>query len=442
MKTKLSIIALEDDKYFSIHLKEILSPFGNVTIVYSLDEFQLQIQKMNYQLLITDINLGSDNHGLEALKTAQRVHGLHSIVVSSDTSEATIERAYQLGAHHFLSKDKIQEHLPHYLRATIHRFFTQELQKTLNEKFLTKDFELITKLTEILEKNLHGKEIYITGPTGTGKSLLAQIIHQFVYDESKPFIAINCSELSESLLESELFGHAKGAFTGASESRIGKIKLADGGTLFLDEVATMSLTMQQKLLKVLEEKTFRAVGSNHLEKSNFTLITATCENLEKMVQDKMFREDLYFRIKGHHLHLKSLKERLHDLPYLIQTFQARSPRRFIIKEDAMNLLLKYSWPGNIRELKKVINQLGDLGSGVINEKNIRDFLGSQNSFDLKNQSNEIYLEVKRVGLREYIHRLEKEMVGASLEQNQGKVTEVIKELKISSSAFYRVVSTT
>ena len=292
--------------------------------------------------------------------------------------------------------------------------------------------------------NLHIKlyttknqNLFISGSTGTGKSLLGKLIHDITHPEA-PLIHLNCSEISETLLESELFGHEKGAFTGADQKKDGKLKLANGGTLFLDEVATMSLSMQQKLLKALDEKTFYPVGSSTAIKSNFTLISATCEGIFEKVQRKEFREDLYFRLSGFHFHLKSLSERPEDIDLLVRFFQKKSSRRFVVKPEAIEAMKKYSWPGNIRELSKVCERFSQSLTGIVDLALVKKTIIPQGHINtLKIEGWENF--VQSHGLRSYISHLEKRAVEESMKRNKGKITASIKELKISSSAFYRIL---
>jgi DNA-binding NtrC family response regulator len=279
--------------------------------------------------------------------------------------------------------------------------------------------------------------LFISGPTGTGKSLLGKLIHEITHPEAS-LVHLNCSEIAENLLESELFGHEKGAFTGADQKKEGKLKLAHGGTLFLDEVATMPMSMQQKLLKALDEKTFYPVGSSTAVKCEFTLVTATCENIFDKMFKKEFREDFYHRISGFQFRLKPLSERSDDIDLLLKHFQKLSPRRYVIKSDALNLLKKHSWPGNIRELKKTCERFSQGTKGIVDGALVSTMLGFDNTSKPSVQS-DWEDHVFQHGLKSYIGQIEKEAVEESMRRNNGKITACIKELKISSSAFYRIL---
>lgn len=392
-----------------------------------------KLLSFTFDVVISDIDL----NGESALSLFNLIKGKdsHCIVVSSQEEDETIEKAYALGASHFLSKDRIRKDLSIYIKKFQQRR-NNKFNDIIQKNYITQNEDFISELSSLCELNLKNKSIFLSGETGTGKSHLAKIIHEITHPEA-PFIHLNCSEITESLMESELFGHEKGAFTGADHKKLGKLKLADGGTLFLDEVATMSLSMQQKLLKVLDEKTFYPVGSPNPEKSNFTLVTATCEDLLQQIKERKFREDLFYRISGFKFHLKSLRERKDDISPLIKHYQKLSSRKFVIKEDALSFLESYPWPGNIRELKFTMERISQIGQGIITLSSIRELLqDSDFEADIPNPNEEII----KIGLKNYISLLERKAVKESMERHQGKITACMKELKISASAFYRILN--
>lgn len=433
MKQTLSILIIEDDKYTRLNLREILSPFGLVEEAQNEAEALSKLKNQLYDLVLTDIDLG-DGSGVNLIPVVVK-RGAQCIVVSSYEEEAVIEKAYTHGASHFLSKAKLREKLPVYVNK-----FLQEKSESFTEflrnEFITQDDELIRELRQLCQLNLKNQSLLITGPTGTGKSLLGKLLHSMTTPDA-PLVHLNCSEIPENLIESELFGHEKGAFTGAESKKQGKLLAADGGTLFLDEVATMPLPMQQKLLKALDEKTFYPVGSTSPVKSNFTLIAATCEDMAEKIQKKSFREDLFYRISGYSFHLKSLAERPGDIDLLVKHFQKNSPRRFVIKPEALEMMKRHPWPGNIRELAKTCERFSQSITGIIDEKVLSKTLIQERSpLAGTEQWDEFIINH---GLRALISQLEKKAVEDSLRRNNGKITACIKELKISSSAFYRIL---
>ncbi len=433
MKPSLSFLVIEDDKYARLHLREILRPYGVVDEAPDLEEARQRVTMGLYDIVITDIELG-DASGVDLIGLIVQ-RGFHCIVVSSYECETTIEKAYTLGARHYLSKVKLKEQLPVYIRKFLDAR-EAKLEKILQEEFITRDPGLIHELRRLGEINWKGQSLFISGPTGTGKSLLGKLIHQLTHPEAN-LVHLNCSEVAENLLESELFGHEKGAFTGADQKKDGKLKLAHGGTLFLDEVATMPLSMQQKLLKALDERTFYPVGSSIPVKAEFTLVTATCEDLQEKMARKEFREDLYHRITGFRFHLRPLSERPGDIELLVKHFQKISPRRFAIRPGALELLKKHGWPGNIRELRKTCERFSQSGAGIVDEAIVSETLGISAARPAPSPDWES--QVFEDGLRSYIGTIERRAVEEALRRNNGKITASIKDLKISSSAFYRIL---
>jgi DNA-binding NtrC family response regulator len=433
MSKVLNILIIEDDKYTRLELKDILSKYGIISEAKNIDEALEVLTKEKFDLIITDIEL-EDRSGIEIIPQVVK-SGAYCIVVSSYKEEDIIEAAYHLGVKHYLSKAKLRELLPIYVNKYL-QDKNLHFEKIITQSIITEDENLIGKLRGLCEINWKNRSLLITGSTGTGKTHLGKIIHEITNPKSN-LVHLNCSEIPELLLESELFGHEKGAFTGADTKKDGKLLLAKNGTLFLDEIGTMSLGMQQKLLKAIDEKTFYPVGSNTPITSEFTLIAATCEDIKEKIAKKEFREDLYFRISGHHFHMPDLKNRINDIEPLVRFFQEKSYRKFIIKKEAYKKLKDYEWPGNIRELGRVCDKMSDIKSGIITEEIISTLLGcevlniTEESFPMD--------KVFEIGLRHYIKILEKVAVQEALKKNQNKVSACIKDLKISSSAFYRII---
>jgi DNA-binding NtrC family response regulator len=434
MKSKISMLIIEDDKYTRLNLRELLNPYGVLDEASDSEEAKEKLKKITYDIVLTDIEIKEDT-GLDLIPMIVR-KGSHCIVVSSFESDEIIEKAYQLGASHYLSKFDLKKQLPVYIQKfLLHK--NARLDKFLEEDFITKDPDSLYALKELLQFNLKNQCLFITGPSGTGKSLLGKLIHEITHPES-PLIHLNCSEVSESLLESELFGHEKGAFTGADYKKEGKLKQANGGTLFLDEVATMPLSMQQKLLKALDEKTFYPVGSTTPVKSEFTLISATCEDIKDKIGKRLFREDLYYRLNGFNFYLKPISQRIEDIEPLIKYFQKKASRRFVIRPEALDELKRYSWPGNIRELRKICDQFSQVPGGIIDLNALNKLL----PLEFRSQDSNLETwsdQVKEKGLKLLIQEIERRAVEDSMKRNNGKVTACIKELKISSSAFYRIL---
>lgn len=276
--------------------------------------------------------------------------------------------------------------------------------------------------------------ILISGETGTGKGLVARAIHQNSKRKNKPFISINCGAIPENLLESELFGHVRGAFTGATTSKQGKFELANNGTIFLDEIGDMSPDLQVKVLKVLEEGEFEQVGGAKTIKVNVRIIAATHRDLAEEVQRGNFRDDLFYRLYVIPVNLPSLRARKSDIPFLVSYFLQNSNQnnnRQIegVAEDAMKIMLKYSWPGNVRELKNLMERLVVLkGEGEINVADLPAELKSASSADTPGA---IEISDEGICLNSAVTEFEKALILQSLEKTKWVKNKAAKLLQLN-----------
>ena len=270
------------------------------------------------------------------------------------------------------------------------------------------------------------------GESGVGKEVIAHAIHKQEGDPLRPFIAVNCAAIPENLLESELFGHEKGAFTGASQARIGKFVQANGGDIFLDEIACMSPTLQAKLLRVLQDKQVEPLGSTKKIKSNFRVIAATNQNIKSMIEKGTFRQDLYFRLQGVEIYIPPLRSRPEDTPLLVEHILKELASKFGVRhftQEAMKNMMAYEWPGNVRELKNTVENILILcRDEIIDERHLPPNIkqskagGSQSMF---------------THLRANIKNYEKDVIIAALKRHRGNKSRASKELGISRSILYR-----
>lgn len=273
--------------------------------------------------------------------------------------------------------------------------------------------------------------VLITGESGTGKELIAQSIYEHSLRKDKPFIKINCVAIPEGLLESELFGHEKGSFTGATGLKKGKFEIADGGTIFLDEIGDMPLATQAKLLRVLQERQFERVGGTKTITVNVRFIAATNKNLTELIKEKLFREDLFFRLNVFSIIIPSLRERQEDIPLLANHFLETSPKPAKLSSSALQTLIGYSWPGNVRELKNVLEQSSILTeSGTIDHYHLPDFLQKKaNLISVNIQNNNITLD-NRIDL------LEKEIIIEALKSSSGVQVKAAQLLGINQRSLW------
>ena len=274
--------------------------------------------------------------------------------------------------------------------------------------------------------------VLIMGESGTGKELVATSLHENSLSKSKPFIKLNCAAIPAELLESELFGHERGAFTGATKFKPGKFDMADKGTLFLDEIGDMPLKLQSKILRVIQEKEFYRVGGSSTVKVDVRFIASTNQNLEKMVQDGAFREDLYYRLNVFTLHLPPLRERKEDIPLLVDRFLQNLPKKVEISSIALQMIMAYSWPGNIRELKNVIESAAVIAeNGFIEPAQLPGSItGAFNT-----NSNEVSIPAN-LSLDERINEIEKSIIIEALRKTGGVQVRATELLGINQRSLW------
>ena len=450
----LNILLIEDDPIFRIALRDALYNYGVVSEAETVQEALELHRSQHFNLILVDLNLKGGDSGLDFLKQIN-AQTEHVIVLSSMVDDSVTEEAYRLGCSHFLSKRHFKKNLDQYIRLFTLPNQEEVVNQFLKTKFISQSPDLVARIHNLARYQLKGKSLFIRGETGVGKSLLGELICELHFDSKAPFIHINCSEIPENLIESELFGHKKGSFTGATADKKGLLELASGGVLFLDEIATMPLIMQKKLLKAIETKTFYPVGSQNEVRSNFTLVSATCEDIDLMIEQGLFRQDLFYRIAHFQITIPPLRERPGDIRPLIQHFKNLAPRRFVLKEGAISEMERAFWKGNTRELKSVVSLLAEDTKGIIEISDLPEYAlsDSESREDTKHSGSEFeqvqkfgkWLTSKQFdyimehGLRNFVKNIEQDVATQVLEMNEGKVAKSIKDLKVSSSAFYRMI---
>ncbi len=374
------VLVVEDDKSVLAVLKGLLEEDGYwVRAVETGRSARAELEQNDFDVCLVDINL-PDMDGLELLKEAKENGSTSSIIIMTarNTMRNAID-AMKHGAFEYITKPFENDEISVQVKRAIEsRKLVQDFQQLKKE--VRKSYEpgnmvgtspAMQKVYKIIGQVANtDASILVQGESGTGKELVARTIHYNSARWNKPFTAVNCAAIPRELLESELFGHEKGSFTGALERRIGKFELAEDGTLFLDEVGDIPLELQTKLLRVLQEREYSRVGGREALRANARIIAATNQDLDRAVREKRFREDLFFRLKVIPIYLPPLRERRGDIPQLVGYFIEKINREMGtrvtgISPDALKLLEDYAWPGNVRELENALIRAAVLSPGAV-----------------------------------------------------------------------------
>lgn len=364
----MKILMVEDERMTRIALTgtlrkeghEVLPcPDGN-TAIAALDSNK-------FDAVLTDLNLPGPD-GIEILRHAVKTHpDIKVIIMTAYASTETAVEALRMGAYDYLTKpfqpDEVLARIGHIENLLSVQEENRNLKRRIadiSDRSIVGDSPVMTRLAETISTVATGEfSVLIEGPSGTGKELVAREIHQRSNRSSKPMVAINCAAIPETLLESELFGYRKGAFTGADRNHDGYFKRADGGTLFIDDIDDLPMTVQVKLLRVIQEREIEPLGGRTTTKVDFRLISATKVNLRDLVADGKFREDLYYRLNVIPLRLPTLAERKEDIPALVEHFSKRlgQSHTFHLSNEQFTTLMSHNWPGNVRELQNVVERM-------------------------------------------------------------------------------------
>lgn len=444
---KGNILVIDDNKSILSALEILLMPdFHEVTLLSNPNQIISELSAKDYNLVILDMNfkagVNTGNEGLYWLERIKEIKPEISVVMITAYGDInTAVKALKAGASDFVLKPWDNEKLLATLKLAIQLNLSKTEVRHLKErenglkKEINRDEryiigtspQLVSVLNLVRKVAKTDANVLITGENGTGKELIAQELHRLSQRSKEVLVSVDMGSLSESLFESELFGHVKGAFTDAHDDRQGKFEVAEKGTLFLDEIGNLSFHLQAKLLAVIENRKFSRIGSNQLIATDIRLICATNRNLENMVHDGLFREDLLYRINTIQIEMPPLRERGNDIYILAEFFLNKYALKYKkpslkINNQAHEKLLKYSWPGNIRELQHTIEK-----AVILSESNII-------------KPDDLYLRpstaTNSISSFATLEEMEKQMIRQAIEKNNGNLTAAAEQLGITRQTLY------
>lgn len=445
-----TILVVDDEPNYLIVLAELLRDEGFEIFTADNGQKALEIARTtDLDLILTDMQMPILS-GMELLHEVKSINeNLPVIMITAYGEVEKAVKAMQAGAFNYLTKPfKNDELIANIKKAIDHYSVLREnvrLRDEVRERYgfgrmIGKNKQMQQLYTVIEKIAPTGASVLITGESGTGKELVARALHDNSPKKNNPFISVNCAALPESLLESELFGHEKGSFTGAISQRKGRFELADGGTLFLDEIGEMALGLQAKLLRILQEKTFQRVGGSNEISVDVRIVAATNKDLKEEVEKGQFREDLYYRLNVLHLHLPPLRERRDDVPLLVDHFVKKFAKRLnkpklAVSPNALRFLSMQAWEGNIRELENTIERASILCSGntILQEDVLPDTNGIIPPSSVASNFNPDDFVPPGTRLPELLDAIEEQALINALEKSDNVQTEAAKILGITKS---------
>jgi two-component system response regulator AtoC len=451
---RLEILLIEDDSDFRDQVGKLLGVYNDISQASSLADAKrlLQAKTKRFDVVLLDKNL-PDGDGLSIIPDIKALSQQTVVIVlTGDSNFNLVQKCLEAGASDYLYKSEnivpdLLVRIPMAMGRAALEIRSASLIDRLKDSFR---YEIVGHSPATVElrsvvQSLKGSStsVLITGESGTGKELIAQRLHAIEdRSEVRPFETLNCGAIPENLVESELFGHARGAFTGAMQAKVGKFKLADGGDIFLDEVAELPMATQIKLLRVLQEGEFSPVGDNTVHRVNVRVIAATNRSLEDLVAEGKFRSDLYFRLAVFPIQTTPLRERLEDIPDLVRFFLPKiADSRFEATPEATRYLQKQLWPGNIRELRNVIER------AVINAKRRGSFALEKSDIQISSQATiqrqsptslpRHITDISPMAYKTYLETMERDYLRTVVTLFKGNLNEAAQPLGISRSTLFR-----
>ncbi|MEY2531683.1 MAG: hypothetical protein QOI96_1768 [Verrucomicrobiota bacterium] len=448
-----TVLIVDDEKHTRDGLRRLLENDYDVYVAADTAGAFDVLERENVDLLLTDLRLGGED-GMTLIERALKMpHPPICIMMTAYGSVDTAVEAMKRGAYDFVTKplnlDKVEILIARALQSRKLEQENRSLREQVDERYgLESIVGAAPALREVLDTIRQvapsSASVLIEGESGTGKELAAHAIHNLSRRNKAKFVAVHCAALSPQLLESELFGHEKGAFTGASERRIGRFEQANGGTMFLDEVGEIEPSTQVKLLRVMgEEHAFERVGGNQTLRADVRVIAATNKNLEKLVQEGKFRDDLFFRLNVVRITMPPLRERKEDIPLLARGFlrhfsTANDKPLLELTADAMNALLAYNWPGNVRELRTAIEHGVVMATGA--KITLRDLPGAVRQAAGQPLPHGLTHALAETSSPLDLRETEKKLIVQALTATSGNVTAAAKKLGISRRTLHRKIN--
>ncbi len=452
MSAPAKILVIDDEEILLKSCSRALEPAGYdvVTAGDAEEGFDL-LEKEGFDLVLSDLKMpGMD--GLEILRKIKETWpGTEVIIITGHGTVNTAVSAMKYGAYDYIEKPFTPDTLNIIIEKALERKrlylenirLKEEIKSHYIKNIIGKSRAIENVFKLIASVAPTSSTVLITGESGTGKELVARAVHYNSPRSESPFVVVDCGTISETLIESELFGHVKGAFTGATETKKGLIEAADGGTLFLDEIGNLPLSLQAKLLRVLQEKEYRPIGGKTSFTVDIRFITATNRDLKKMVAEETFREDLYYRINIFPIPVPPLRERTDDIPLLsyhfIHTFSSELNNDVNgISAEAMNALVHHDWPGNIRELENTIQRAMLLCEGSLIEPPHITFPEDIESGSIPESVEELK-RIKKVLRSKSIENVERSFVMSALERNGWNVSRAAKDVGMQRTNFHALI---
>lgn len=451
---KPRILVVDDEESIREFLEIMLKKEGyEVTTAEDGQVAMDTLAKRSFDMVLSDLQMPNKT-GMELLKFVKESYPemVFMMITAFGTTETAVE-AMKMGAYDYLTKpfkiDEVRLNIQNALRTKNLEVENKTLKKELNREYsfqsMVGNSAAMHRVFDLVKRvSMAPTNILVTGESGTGKEVVAKAIHYNGPLKDKPFITVNCGAIPEQLMESEMFGHKKGSFTGAIVDKSGLFEVADGGTLFLDEIGELPVSIQVKLLRALQERTIRRVGATEDIKVDVRIIAATNRELEAMVKDGTFRQDLYYRLNVINIRMPGLRERAEDIPLLANHFLAKYNERMQknisgISVEAMEVLKKYDYPGNVRELENVIERTVALeGGSTILPESLPPFVNTIAGRKLAS-SNEIEVGPEGLDLDKVIGQIEKELIVKAIHASGGTKKKAAKLLRITfRSMRYRV----